>query len=229
MLTLALAFGFVALSWNIVNTAGNTHVLYIAAAQRTSSSSSSSGEGNSSLINSVNACFGVGSLAAPLVAEFCASRLTPGPLAAYWITAALTAASAVSFLLLPSPQQPGSSSSNNGASSALSTAAAAAGDDDGGISMYQPLLAREPAEADNDSSAAFADAAVTIEPGAAVAGSPGSGGWPRPLVLLLVLMCVFNLLNVGTEVGYGGWIATYATQQAGLSEHAARTINSFYW
>jgi hypothetical protein len=30
-------------------------------------------------------------------------------------------------------------------------------------------------------------------------------------------------------VGFGGWIFTYATKQAGLSEHEGHSVNAAYW
>lgn len=67
------------------------------------------------LINLINALFGAGSLCAPLLAELCSVTLGSS-LISYWLTAAMTAASAVTFLLLPSPKPPAPSSSSNGAS-----------------------------------------------------------------------------------------------------------------
>jgi hypothetical protein len=201
LLALTAAFGFVALSWNIINTAGNTYVLWIAAeaaaamAARSGSTGSGSTESSSVLINTVNAAFGAGSLAAPVVAELCASALSK-PLAAYWFTGALTALSAVTFLLLPSPKQPGSTTSSSstdaGAAVSSSTAAAASGSSEG-QSLQQPLLAA--------AAAADSDAAVDIasEAEAATAAAPQRNWFSGTLLLLLGVTAVFNLLNVGTE------------------------------
>ena len=201
MAALTATFGFVALSWNIINTAGNTYVLWIAAeAARAARGSSGSNDptttssSSSFLINTVNAAFGAGSLAAPVVAELCASKLAQ-PLAAYWVTAALTGLSAASFLLLPSPKPPaaaaaaaGSSSGSNG----LTTDGA-----DSSSTLQQPLLAA----ADADSTAAAADGSAdgaAVAAAIAAAGQPVKG-WSGSLLLLLGVTALFNMLNVGTE------------------------------
>lgn len=195
MFALTAAFGSVALSWNIINTAGNTYVLWIAAeaaAAKAAHSGSTNTESSSVLINTVNAAFGAGSLAAPVVAELCATTLGR-PLAAYWITAALTALSAVTFLLLPSPRPPGSSSSEG----AQRVTAGSAGSDN--ASLQVPLLADG-----STAAAANSDAAVEIA-AAAAAVSAGSTAVQQAnrqsgtLMLLLGVTAVFNLLNVGTE------------------------------
>jgi hypothetical protein len=202
LLALTAAFGFVALSWNIINTAGNTYVLWIAAeaaaakAARSGSNGSGGTASSSVLINTVNAAFGAGSLAAPVVAELCASALSK-PLAAYYFTAALTALSAVTFLLLPSPKQPGSTNSNSsstdaGAAVSSSAAAAAAAGSSDEQFLQQPLLA---------AAAADSDAAVDIagQAEAATAAVPQRNWFSGTLLLLLGVTAVFNLLNVGTE------------------------------
>lgn len=201
LLALTAAFGFVALSWNIINTAGNTYVLWIAAeaaaakAARSGSSGSGGTESSSVLINTVNAAFGAGSLAAPVVAELCASALSK-PLAAYWFTAALTALSAVTFLLLPSPKQPGTTNSNScstdAGAAASSTAAAAAAGSPEDHSLQQPLL---------DASAADSNAMVDLagQTEAETAAVAQRNWFSGTLLLLLGVTAVFNLLNVGTE------------------------------
>lgn len=75
-LSLVLCYGSVALSWNIVNTAGNTYILWIGNASERQ-------EAQAFLINMVNALFGAGSLAAPLMAELCASWLH-NAMSVYW-------------------------------------------------------------------------------------------------------------------------------------------------
>lgn len=74
--SLVACYGSVALSWNIVNTAGNTFILWMgnAAEQPTT---------QAFLINMVNALFGAGSLAAPLLAELCATWLQ-NAMSVYW-------------------------------------------------------------------------------------------------------------------------------------------------
>jgi hypothetical protein len=37
------------------------------------------------------------------------------------------------------------------------------------------------------------------------------------------------LLSAAFAVGFGGWIFTYATKQAGLSEHEGHSVNAAYW
>jgi hypothetical protein len=228
MLALVAAFGTVALSWNIINTAGNTYVLWIAAeaaAARAARSGTTSTESSSVLINTVNAAFGAGSLAAPVVAELCATKLDR-PLAAYWITAACTAVSAASFLLLPSPNPPGTTSST-GSSGTQQVGAAAEGTGADGSSLQQPLLADSSSSDAAVEVAAAADAAAGSS--AAAAAPQQADWWSGTLLLLLGVTALFNLLNVGTEVGFGGWIFTYATKQAGLSEHEGHAVNAAYW
>jgi hypothetical protein len=82
------------------------------------------------MCNLVNALFGLGALCAPLLAEAC-DRLAGSTLKAYPVTAALTAASALTFLLLPSPPTP---------KALAAAAAAAAADGGGGASAAVPLL-----------------------------------------------------------------------------------------
>jgi hypothetical protein len=196
MFALTAAFGSVALSWNIINTAGNTYVLWIAAeaaAAKAARSNSANTESSSVLINTVNAAFGAGSLAAPVVAELCATTLGR-PLAAYWITAALTALSAVTFLLLPSPKPPGSSSEG---------AQRVTGGSEGGdsASLQQPLLTDGSAAAAADSDAAVEIAAATDTAEVAAGGTAVQQAKWRSgtLMLLLGVTALFNLLNVGTE------------------------------
>lgn len=229
MLALVAAFGTVALSWNVINTAGNTYVLWIAAeaaAAKAARSGVTSAESSSVLINTVNAAFGAGSLAAPVVAELCATTLGR-PLAAYWITAALTAVSAVSFLLLPSPNPPGTTTSG---SSGTQQAGAATEGTGNSSSLQQPLLA-DAAAANSSSSDAAVEvvAAAEAAAGSSAAAPQLADWWSGTLLLLLAVTALFNLLNVGTEVGFGGWIFTYATKQAGLSEHEGHAVNAAYW
>jgi hypothetical protein len=77
------------------------------------------------MCNLVNALFGLGALCAPLLAEAC-DRAAGSTLRAYPITAALTAASAVSFLLLPSPPTPRALAAATAAAAAAEGAEAAA-------------------------------------------------------------------------------------------------------
>lgn len=202
MLALTAAFGAVALSWNIINTAGNTYVLWIAAeaaAAKAARTGSTSTESSSVLINTVNAAFGAGSLAAPVVAELCATKMGQ-PLAAYWITSALTALSAVTFLLLPSPRPPGAAASNSGSNSGNQQMPAIATEGGDSSSLQQPLL-------DDSSTAAAADSDAAVEilaaADGAVAGAAGqqqqADWWSGTLLLLLGVTALFNLLNVGTE------------------------------
>lgn len=235
MLALVAAFGTVALSWNVINTAGNTYVLWIAAeaaAAKAARSGATSTESSSVLINTVNAAFGAGSLAAPVVAELCATTLGR-PLAAYWITAALTAVSAVSFLLLPSPNPPGTTTSGSSGSSSTQQAGAATEGTGNSSSLQQPLLADAAAAESISSSDAAVEVAAAADAAAAglsAAAAPQQADWwSGTLLLLLGVTALFNLLNVGTEVGFGGWIFTYATKQAGLSEHEGHAVNAAYW
>lgn len=199
MLALTAAFGTVALSWNIINTAGNTYVLWIAAeaaAAKAARSGSANTESSSVLINTVNAAFGAGSLAAPVVAELCATTLCR-PLAAYWITAALTALSAVTFLLLPSPKPPGGGSSGSSSDSVQRVANGEGGDS---ASLQQPLLADGGATAAGDIDAAVEVAAAADAAAVAGAAAAQQANWRSgTLMLLLGVTALFNLLNVGTE------------------------------
>jgi hypothetical protein len=174
---LAAAFGSVALSWNIVNTAGNTFILWIGNAQ-----AEHNPQAQAFLINMVNALFGAGSLAAPLMAELCATGLGR-PMSVYWISAALTAVSAVSFLVLPSPTPPGSSSS--------STSQAA-----------EALQQQQAAAPSGEEQAAGSAAAAAESDTDGGSSKPLVAAWwaGGPLTLLLLIISLFNFLNVGTEV-----------------------------
>lgn len=50
-----------------------------------------------------------------------------------------------------------------------------------------------------------------------------------PLTVLLLVVALFNFLNVGSEVAFGGWIFTYSLKQAGLSPQEGHYLNAAYW
>ncbi|KAF8055830.1 hypothetical protein HT031_006605 [Scenedesmus sp. PABB004] len=205
---LAACFAAVSLSWNVVNTAGNTFVLWIGNA-------SEHPRVQALLINSVNALFGVGALIAPLLAELCAER--GAPLAAYWLAAGLTAAAAAAVLALPSPTPPGGgggggSGSGSGSGSGAAAAAAAA-------AAEAEALLRDGA------------GAGTADAGAADAGAGEGAAWygGGALSVLLLVISAFNFLNVGTEVAFGGWIYTYAVEHVRSSSSTGHWVNAVYW
>jgi fucose permease len=252
MLALTTTFGIVALSWNIINTAGNTYVLWIGSSFETT-------EAQTVLINMVNALFGAGSLAAPLVAELCAARQPLGsPLSAFWVSAAATAVTAVLFLLLPSPQPPSSTTPaiDNNSSSSSNTAAEAVATSSSSSSsrqLQQPLLAHfESAEEEDHgcrhaarhvcaNSSSLPPDAVRISSSSSniserrdAVAAADSAAWSHwwqggHLTGLLLIISVFNFLNVGTEVAYGAWVFTYTVKQAQLSDHIGHFLNAAYW
>ncbi|KAF6265167.1 hypothetical protein COO60DRAFT_1118639 [Scenedesmus sp. NREL 46B-D3] len=190
--TLATAFGCVALSWNIVNTAGNTFILWIGNAQ-----AEHNPQAQAFLINMVNALFGAGSLAAPLLAELCATGLGQA-MSVYWISAAMTAVSAASFLVLPSPKPPGSSSS-------ISSNGLGAAEPQQQQQQQQTVAAhsgQQQQAAVDDGTAAVAAAAQAAAVYEAVGDSCRPQAWWNggPLMLLMLIISLFNFLNVGTEV-----------------------------
>eukprot|EP00878_Enallax_costatus_P009486 GHUV01009912.1.p1 GENE.GHUV01009912.1~~GHUV01009912.1.p1 ORF type:complete len:478 (+),score=131.75 GHUV01009912.1:2037-3470(+) len=204
---LVACYGTVALSWNIVNTAGNTYILWIGnAADRP--------EAQAFLINMVNALFGAGSLAAPLMAELCASWLADA-MSVYWITGALTAVSAVTFLTLPSPEPPNSNSSSMSPAPLL-TADAHPEAGDAEAAVVSPAL-----RVDEDNISSSSEELTTQ-----LDDHYWTGG---PLTVLLLVIALFNFLNVGTEVAFGGWIFTYAIKQAGLTPQEGHYLNASYW
>lgn len=192
--------------------AGNTYVLWIGAA-------SSSSRAQATLINAVNALFGAGSLAAPLLAELCRVRgVYPPPagvggasvdadvrqLDAYWLAAALTAVSACCFLVLPSPSPPATTTS---VSSSRCAADSAVVDD-----------ALTTAESSSGDGALGTASSVTA---AAVAAQTGAsaGRWRTTLLCCIAL---FQYLNVGTEVAFGAQIAaSIATTLNAPSRHSS--------
>uniref|UniRef100_A0A383VLH6 Major facilitator superfamily (MFS) profile domain-containing protein n=1 Tax=Tetradesmus obliquus TaxID=3088 RepID=A0A383VLH6_TETOB len=212
---LAAAFGSVALSWNIVNTAGNTFILWIGNAQ-----AEHNPQAQAFLINMVNALFGAGSLAAPLLAEMCATGLRQ-PMSVYWISAAMTAVSAASFLLLPSPKPPSSRSSSSSGGAGVLEGQQQQQQQGAAASEQQQAV---PAAA-GEAAAAAVDAAGSDSSGQQVAAWRAGG----PLMLLLLIISLFNFLNVGTEVAFGGWIFTYSVKQAGLSTQEGHFLNASYW
>jgi hypothetical protein len=186
---LAAAFGSVALSWNIVNTAGNTFILWIGNTQ-----AEHNPQAQAFLINMVNALFGAGSLAAPLMAELCATGLGK-PMSVYWISAVMTAVSALTFLVLPSPKPPGSSSSSSpGAAESQQqqqrVVAALSGEE-------QAAAAGSAAAGDSAAAAAVASSEAASDDSRPQLTAWWAGG---PLTLLLLIISLFNFLNVGTEV-----------------------------
>eukprot|EP00879_Flechtneria_rotunda_P004360 GHRR01004611.1.p1 GENE.GHRR01004611.1~~GHRR01004611.1.p1 ORF type:complete len:484 (+),score=180.38 GHRR01004611.1:284-1735(+) len=224
---LAAAFGSVALSWNIVNTAGNTYILWIGNADKNPSA-------QGFLINLVNALFGAGSLAAPIVAEFCSTQLSQA-LSAYWITGALTAASAVAFLLLPSPTPPQQATTDAEQQQPLTEgllrhhsdhtqSAATPGQQDQQQADEPCSVALNCGSGDSAAAEEATDSA-----GKAADASSTSILQGYPAVSLLVVIAVFNFLNVGTEVAFGGWVFTYAIKQAGLSTYEGHFLNASYW
>ena len=175
------------------------------------------------LINLVNALFGAGSLAAPLVAEL-AVTLTGRGIAAYWLTAALTATSAVTFCLLPSPCNPmNNSETNNTASTSTGgssnsvregrAAVAVAGDGEVGLAAGHEEVC---------SSSSSVDGGSSNPP----VGHWGDGG---PLTALLAAMGMFVWISVGMEVAFGNWIFTYTLKQLGLGERQGHFLNAAYW
>jgi hypothetical protein len=191
--------------------AGNTYVLWIGAA-------SSSSRAQATLINAVNALFGAGSLAAPLLAELCRVRgVYPPPagaggasvdadvrqLDAYWLAAALTAVSACCFLVLPSPSPPGTTTSGSSSRCAADSA------------VVDDALTAESSSGDGalGTASSVTAAAVAAQTGAS------AGRWRTTLLCCIAL---FQYLNVGTEVAFGAQIAaSIATTLNAPSRHSS--------
>lgn len=158
------------------------------------------------IVNLVNALFGVGALCAPLLAELCI-KLGGSTLLAYPATAALTAASGLVFLLLPSPASPK-------AVAVAAAAAAAAGPAD--EEAREPLLAVAEDGGENGG----------VKPEDANGGGRGSGGGnggaaADPWALFGPLAHV--LWPVSTGIWLGGLI-----KHCGLVKHycAGQTIQA---
>lgn len=138
------------------------------------------------------------------------------------MTGVLTAVSAVTFLLLPSPTPPSSSNDTAAAAAPADRDPPATADDD---SITAALL---PASAEADQNSSSSSSSRTQHP--VQQHSNTQSLWSNSnLILLLAVIAVFNFLNVGTEVAFGGWIFTYSTKQAGLSPHEGHYLNASYW
>lgn len=192
------------------------------------------------LINLVNALFGAGSLAAPLVAELCQQGLGTS-LSSYTLTAALTALSAASFCLLPSPKKPPEA----GGDQAQRSSGGGGGSRRGGVEQQQeeqrqPLLAGavhhlgedpEHVEGHGNHFVGVGDATAAQDEQAAAGGDFTEHSWTAGghLSALLVVVGVFVWVGVGLEVAFGNWIFTYSVQQLHMSEQAGHYVNAAYW
>jgi hypothetical protein len=127
------------------------------------------------MVNLVNALFGVGALCAPLLAEL-ADRLAGSTLAAYPITAALTAASGLLFLAIPSPPTPKALADAAAAEAAAESAAA-------------PLLGAESGAGSGGGAETAAAAAAAAAAEAAEAANPWQLGGRLTNVLIPVSHC----------------------------------------
>lgn len=206
--TIYINYCLIAFTWNFVNTTGNTLVMW-----RTQK------EGGA-LVNVIHALFGVGSFCSPLVVELFRSKFDSA-LAAFWCIAAFCAVVGVIFFFVPSPENPHkhrqglagpSSSAGSSQDGAAASAAAGAG------------------------TAGTAEASADGLPGSSSAAEEGSkaadgSGYLSGRLLWGAIVPTFVMIwvCVGTEVGYGGWIVTYALRYLGLEQDVSELLNALYW
>lgn len=118
--------------------------------------------------------------------------------------------------MLPSPTPPNSSS---------------------GMAASAACTDNTQATAESSNAGAAAAGLLADESEGANASSRGQAATPAadhywtggPLTVLLLVIAVFNFLNVGTEVAFGGWIFTYSIKQIGLTPQEGHYLNASYW
>lgn len=154
------------------------------------------GGSGGTLVNFLHAVFGAGSLCAPLLANQ-SLRFFGSSVASYYMASAITAVSAASFLLLPSPRRPNRNGIGGGEGGGVGGEGGMPGDPE---EQQQPGTSK------------------------ATAGQL-AWGQGRMWAILLPLVCLV-FCAVGSEVAFGGWIATYSEKWAGASLQDAQLLNA---